>query len=186
MSDTIYPSPIDHPDFTSWINDQPRSLDSPNWNIWNNQTNANNATTNANYSYDGQYPYNRNYRYFGYSGGDRYNELFSKSSIQFMSKMITNKLNGIHPQGKKIIVPDETIISVADSVFTTAFANADQMQKMIVNFIVNKIKVEYDTLNYNNSLSVWVLKYDEDSGMKKFDGIKLNNKRRQYHNVWKY
>jgi hypothetical protein len=147
--------------------------------------NANNATTNAD-NYQGQYPYNPNYRYYGYQGDDRYNSLFNDHSLKFMQDMISNALQGVHPQGKRIVVPIDTIRSVADSVFQTGFANADQMQKMVISFIVNSIAQEYETITKNNSLSAWVQLYDTSTGMKKMDGIKLNNKQRAYYNVMRY
>ena len=60
------------------------------------------------------------------------------------------------------------------------------MQKMVISFIVNSIAQEYETLEKNNSLSAWVQLYDTSTGMKKMDGIKLNNKQRAYYNVMRY
>lgn len=148
--------------------------------------NANNVDTDAVAMYGEQYPYMSNYRYYGWQGSDRYNTLFSDASVKFMSKMITNMLYGVYPNKKTVVVPDETIRSVADSVYNSSFANADQMQKMVVNYIVNWIQSEADTINKNNNLSIWVQKYDTDTGMKKFDGIKLNQKQRSHYTVWKY
>jgi hypothetical protein len=38
----------------------------------------------------------------------------------------------------------------------------------------------------NNNLSIWVTKYDIDSGLQRINGIKLNNKRRNNYSYWKY
>ena len=103
-----------------------------------------------------------------------------------MQGMITKFLTGVHPEGKNIVVPKDTIRSVADSVFQTSFANADQMQKQIISFIVAQIKEEYITTQKNNNLNIWVTKYDIDSGMKQFDDVKLNNKQRSHYSYIKY
>ena len=150
-----------------------------------NNWNANNTSTDSR-TYEGEYPQNANYRYFGYQGGDRYATLFSDKSIKWMQSMITKFLTGVHPEGKQIVVPEDTIRSVADSVFQTSFANADQMQKQVVSFIVAQIKEEYDTIQKNNNLNIWVTKYDIDSGMKQFDDVKLNNKQRSHYSYIKY
>jgi hypothetical protein len=151
---------------------------------WGELINPNNVNSNYDFIYKGEHPINGNYRYYGWVGDDRYNELFCDRSVKFMSQMITNSLQGI--KNKPIVVPDATIRSVADSVFQTSFANANQMQKMVVNFIVDAIRDEYETIEKNNKLSAWVQKYDTDTGMKKFDSIKLNNKQRSHYTVWKY
>ena len=151
---------------------------------WGELINANNVNSEYDFIHKGQHPINGQYRYYGWVGDDRYNTLFPDKSIKFMSAMITNSLQGL--KDKPIVVPDVTIRSVADSVFQSSFANADQMQKMVVNFIVDSIREEHETIEKNNKLSAWVQKYDTDTGMKKFDTIKLNNKQRSHYTVWKY
>jgi hypothetical protein len=37
----------------------------------------------------------------------------------------------------------------------------------------------------NNKLSIWVTNYTPDTGMKQFDGIKLNKKQRSHYEYWK-
>ena len=107
-------------------------------------------------------------------------------SIKWMQGMVTKFLAGINPDGKKIIVSEEQIRSTADSVFQTSFANAEQMQKMTVSLIVRAIKDEYETLAKNSKLSIWVTKYDTESGLKQFDDVKLNNKQRSHYSYVKY
>ena len=103
-----------------------------------------------------------------------------------MSKMITHFLRGVHPEGKNIIVPESTIKSVGDSVFQNTFQSAQVMQEMIINFIVESIKAEYETVHKNNQLSAWVQKYDQETGLKQFNGVKLNNKMRSAYMQWRY
>jgi hypothetical protein len=168
----------------------------PYYKVWKNLTteynpfegakyNINNETTTSNV-YNGLHSINDNYRYFAWSAGDRYNTLMSNQSIQFMSKLITNGLKGVHPEGKNIIVPEDTIRSVADSIYETSVQSADVMQKMVINYIIGTIKNEYQTIENNNKLDIWVTKYDIESGLQQFNGVKLNNKQRHWGTIWNY
>jgi hypothetical protein len=117
-----------------------------------------------------------NYRVpIGYVGDQNYKTFMSDHSVAFMSKMITKYLQGVHPEGKNIIVPETTIRSVADSVFVNDINDAGTMQQMCISLIVNKIKEEYEQINQNNKLSIWVQNYDGAYGIKQFNGVKLNN-----------
>ncbi len=168
----------------------------PYYKVWKNLTteynpfegakyNINNETTTSDV-YKGLHSINNNYRYFAWSSGDRYDTLMSNQSVQFMSKLITNGLKGVHPEGKNIIVPDDTIRSVADSIYETSVQSADVMQKMVINYIIGTIKNEYQTIENNNKLDIWVTKYDVESGLQQFNGIKLNNKQRHWGTIWNY
>ena len=186
-----------HPDYLQWIAQRPipgeyetesplvykRDPKVPDWGA---VINSNNETTNYSDSYNGVYPVNGQFRYYGFVGADRYSSLFSDKSIKFMSQMITNGLKGSNPNGKPTVVPDATIRSVADSVFQTSFADAGEMQKMVVSYIINSIKTEADTIAKNNDLSIWVSKYDTDTGMKRISDIKLNKKQRSHYMAWRY
>jgi hypothetical protein len=55
-----------------------------------------------------------------------------------------------------------------------------------VSLIVRAIKDEYETIAKNNSYSIWVTKYDTESGLKQFDDVKLNNKQRSHYSYVKY
>jgi len=162
-----------HPDYSQYRDEQ------AGWNVagkgW--KANANNPSTSAS-TLKSIYPYNNGLRYANWEGSDRYHELFSKRSITFMQEMIMKGLKGVHPEGKNIIVKDDIIKSVADSIFNSSFSNAQQMQMMTINFIINHIRCEYQTIQQNNKLSIWVTNYGVESGMKKFNDIKLNDKSR--------
>jgi hypothetical protein len=70
-----------------------------------------------------------------------------------MGSVITNMLKGVHPEGKNIIMPDDTIRSVCDSIFENSPAHADVMSKMVINYIVDFVKTDYETTTKNNNLS---------------------------------
>ncbi len=114
-----------------------------------------------------------NYRYHKYEGRDRYNSIFSKQTVEHISREITKRLKGVHPQNKNIIVPNDTILSVIDSVhMKTSNASLDVMIEMVINYVVNQIKIEYETTEKNNKLSVWVSNYTLDTGMQLFSDVK--------------
>lgn len=145
----------------------------------------NNSTSTDNYA--GEFPLNSNYRYAaGYSANERYISLFSDRSIDFMRRMITKLLDGVHPEGKNIIVPASTVYSVADSVFQNTGQSVQVMQEMVINFIVQDLKTEWETIKKNNSLSPWVQRYDQASGLQQFNDIKLNNKMRSAYMQLRY
>ncbi len=168
----------------------------PYYKLWKNLTteytpfegakyNVNNETTTSD-TYKGLHSINDKYRYPLWTAGDRFNQLMSDQSVKFMSEVITKQLKGVHPEGKNIIVPNDTIRSVADSIYQTSQQSADVMQKMVINYITNAIKLEYETIDNNNKLDIWVTKYDIDSGLQQFNGIKLNNKQRHWGTMWNY
>jgi hypothetical protein len=154
--------------------------------FFSTQHNGNNPSTSTD-NYKGEAPINGQYRYVvGYQGNDRYITFFNVNSINFMSKMITALLKGVHPQGKNIIVPNETIESVADSVFQNTGQSAQVMQEMVINYIVESIKTEYANEQKNNAYSPWVQRYDQETGLKQFSDVKLNNKMRSAYMQWRY
>jgi hypothetical protein len=131
--------------------------------------------------------YNKEYRYQIYaSETEKQRLLFSPWSIKLMQNQIAFFLKGVHPENLNIIVPEKTIVQVADSFYENTVAHLEVLQAMIVKFIVNAIREEYETINQNNKLSIWVTKYDTDSGLKRFNDIKLNNKRRRPYNMFTY
>jgi hypothetical protein len=150
------------------------------------QHNGNNPSTSATIL-SGEFPLNSNYRYSGgYQPSDRYMTLFNDRSIKFMSGMITKQLAGVHPENKNIVVPEETIKSVADSVFQNTFQSANVMQQMVVNYIVDFVRTDFENTAKNNSLSAWVQKYDQSTGLKQFADIKLNETGRRSYFQWRY
>jgi hypothetical protein len=110
--------------------------------------------------------------------------LFSEPSIRKMSNQITYFLKGVSE--KDIIVPDEFIIEVSDSFYQNTPASLEQLQMMIVKYIVEYVKQEVYTIDKNNKLSIWVTKYDVESGLKQTSDVKLNNKRRAYYSYFSY
>ena len=151
-----------------------------------NQYTPTSVTDNSLDIYKGLGDVNVNYRYLFFRSQDTYNAFMSQSSMRLMSTEITRKLEGVHPEGKNIIVPDDMIRSVADSMYENSRMDINVLQEMTINYIVNSIRTEYDVINNNNKLSIWVTKYDIDSGLQRTNGIKLNRKQRNSYYYWKY
>lgn len=129
--------------------------------------------------------YNSNIRYAQYSSQTTKEVfLFSEPSIRKMSQQITFFLKGV--SDKDIIVPDDFIVKVSDSFYENTPATLEQLQIMIVKYIVDYVKQEIYTIDKNNKLSIWVTKYDVESGIKQTSDIKLNNKRRAYYSYFSY
>lgn len=132
--------------------------------------------------------YNRNFRYAvsQASHTQKENDLFSPESISLIQRIIAINTKGIDKEGRNIIVPEKTIRSVCDSFYENTVAQTDVLQMMIANFITNAIIEEHEQQEQNNKLSVWITKYDIDSGMRQVPAIKLNNKRRPYTSYFSY
>jgi hypothetical protein len=117
-----------------------------------------------------------------------YTNLFSQPSINWISAQITLRLRGVHPEGKDIVVPDYTILSVADSWYNGTQLSIEMLQEMTILHIVDIIKNDYQTMEQNDKLSAWVQLYDMTTGMNKWDkgAIKLNEKRGTSYYSWNY
>ena len=156
------------------------------YTYWTPQNNANNDSTSYTHM-SGEFPINTNYRYAaGFNVNQRFLAFNSDASIKYMSAIITKMLKGIHPEGKNIIVPEATIRSVADSVYQNTGQSAEVMQQMVISYIVDWIKTEYENTEKNNSYSAWVQKYDQSTGLQQFNNVKLNKKMRSPYMQWRY
>ena len=68
----------------------------------------------------------------------------------------------------------------------TSNASLDVMIEMVINYVVNQIKTEYEVTEKNNKLSIWVSNYTLDTGMQRFSDVKLNRKTRLAYTAWRY
>jgi hypothetical protein len=106
-----------------------------------------------------------------------YYRFFSTRNIAFISAEITDRLKGVHPEGKNIIVPVDQIISVMDSVYANNHRDPDVMTMITITYIVDYISLDYGIEKYNDSLNNWIIKYIPESGMVAYPKIKLREKR---------
>lgn len=62
---------------------------------------------------------NSNYNKFvGYEQNPDLNNFFSNDTVSFISKKVTQLLEGVHPENKHIVVPDKNIVAVMNQVYT--------------------------------------------------------------------
>jgi hypothetical protein len=116
-----------------------------------------------------------------------YYTFFCTENLDYISLEITNRLKGVHPDGKNIIVPKETILSVMDNIYNHTFPDPDKMTMMVIEFITNHISNEFGIEANNNKLSAWIQIYPEESGMQRHPQIKLKEKTiSQYTTQWNY
>ncbi len=128
------------------------------------------------------------YRYVAYTStrDPNYLELFTKVSVDWISLQITLRLQGVHPEGKKIVVPDETILTVLDSFFNKLNLKPEQIREQVVMYIVEQVKNDFQITEQNDKLSAWVMKYDVTTGLRRYSDIKLNEKRGTHFYSWNY
>ena len=108
---------------------------------------------------------------------DCYYLFFSKQNILNISYEVTKRLNGIHPDGKNIIVSDENILSVMDSIYNSTYKDVQKMTMMTIAYIVDAITTEFNTIEQNNKLNIWISQYTDDWGIKQVPKLKMREKR---------
>lgn len=153
------------------LNYLPSATDSQRYNVDTNSVN----------------PWYRNVSYTAANDPD-YRSLFNKQSVQWMSDQITARLKGVHPEGKNILVPKETILSVADSFYQNTQLTVEMLQEMIILKIVEQIRQDFELTKQNNKLSAWVQLYSMDTGLKQWSDAEdwINQKRRTHFYHWNY
>jgi hypothetical protein len=118
--------------------------------------------------------WNRNHRITG-----SLNDYFSPETVEMISAKITELTQGIDPDGRPIIVPNERICSVMSDVYlgyrpktqdiysryiVPPSAPENMVQDMInrtIEVIYSNIKTSLNTERNNSKLSIWATKYSE-------------------------
>lgn len=104
-------------------------------------------------------------------------KFFSKKNINYISFEVTKRLEGVHPDGKHIIVSENNIISVMDSIYNNTFRDVDKMTMMVICFIVDTIRDEYEIEKQNNNLNIWVTNFLPQYNIQQTPKIKLRERR---------
>jgi hypothetical protein len=130
------------------------------------------------------------YRHVQYAGYDNknYTELFTKHSVQWMSLQISLRLRGVHPEGKTIVVPDSSILTVADSFFNGTQLTIATIQEMVVMHIVDQVKNDFELIQQNDKLNIWQTLYSMDTGLQRISQVSshINDRRPTHHYAWNY
>lgn len=108
---------------------------------------------------------------------DVYYTFFGKDNVNYISTEITKRLAGVHSDGKNIIVPNDTIFSVMDSMYKNTYKDVDKLTIMTIGYIVDYISAEFQTEQQNNNLNIWIINYPPSSGLQRTSKIKLREKR---------
>ena len=126
-----------------------------------------------NEAYETNYP---KYSLYEYSDEPVRHAFFNTSNLRYISNTITKKLQGVHPEGKKIIVPDQEILKMMTNVSLNNYNDINLMNDMVVNIIVDYIKDEFEMTAENNKLNIWVTQYTPDTTLRRNSEIKIRNK----------
>lgn len=116
------------------------------------------------------------YSLYKYSDEEVRDKFLNSSNLRFISDMITLKLEGVHPKGKKIVVPDQEILKMMTNVSLNNYYDIKLMNEMVINIIVNYIKDEFEVSEQNNKLNIWVTQYTSDTGLRRNPEIKIREK----------
>lgn len=124
-------------------------------------------------AYETNYP-----RYVGYQVSDTpiRQEFFSLQNLRYISAEITKQLEGVHPEGKTIMFPDQQILQMMTDVSLNNYNDMKLMNEMTIAIVVNQIKDLYETITQNNKLNIWTTQYTKDTGLSRVSEIKLREK----------
>lgn len=130
--------------------------------------------------------YNPLYNWFG---DEKYASLISAVNVNLISEKITQQLEGVHPEGKRIVVPDNTIRHVLSSKFK--LFPSFEPTKIIdetVGHIVGFIRHEFQAIKTNQQYSIWttVLGDDNEHGLRATPPIKTLQRKRNPIMIWNY
>ena len=104
---------------------------------------------------------------------------FSQQNVDMISRKLTELLDGVDRQGRKMVIPDTTIRSVMSAIYAGRPGNPRDMTDMVMNTIVTQVKDETDIIEQNNKLSQWVVQYNGDYGIKGYPEQKRQIRRRR-------
>lgn len=126
---------------------------------------------------------------------------FNINVVNTISKKLTQLLMGVHPENRRIIIPNKNIAHIMDSVYQnfrpetgdiftrytipSGLSSDDYIQSMIdqtIEIIYSQVKNNYEIDENNKKLSVWttVLGNFNDQGLRAYAPIKTLNKHPQY------
>lgn len=117
------------------------------------------------------------FRYVGWNEKNTTAEaFFSRKTVGLISRRVSELTKGVHPQNKIIIVPDEQIVNVMDSIYQyyrpptgdiytrLVIPNNERndlsyLIDQVIEVITNHIVTEYMMVENNQKLSAWVQVY---------------------------
>jgi hypothetical protein len=146
-----------------------------------------------------EYMLDQNYnRYVGWDEtGCHIQEFYSPETVKLISAKVTELTDGVDERNRKIVVPDQSIINVMNSIESSyrpsvgdihtrynvpKGAPTDYKQEMIdqtIQMIVNDIKINLGMEQNNAKLTAWTTVYGDfnEHGLRGHDIIKVRNKK---------
>ena len=142
---------------------------------------------------------NSNYNKFvGYEQTQDLNDFFNQNTVQLISKKVSELLQGVHPENKRIVVPDKNIVAVMNQVYTNfrppvgdiysryhipsqgktqdyTAEMIDQVIETITSYVRNTMEMEEN----NSKLTVWTKVYGDFNahGLRRYSTMKVRLKR---------
>lgn len=143
--------------------------------------------------------------YVGWEHSSSWNEnlkyLYSIENLTNLQKIITKSLEGVHPEGKDIIVPVEEIASSLSNIYENANRtqigdihsryivpqetprnDCKTINEQTIQAIVSLLRTQFQVEKNNKKLTVWNTLYGDfnKEGLRAYPPIKLRNKHPQY------
>jgi hypothetical protein len=106
-----------------------------------------------------------------------------------ISKEITDRLKGVHPEGKNIIVPHKSIFEISNLFYDIHKKHPDEVIPCTIEHIVTDVKYSYVQEIDNSNLTAWNMKYDgTNAGITSYNGVRVNNNKIKSENsiAWTY
>ena len=146
-----------------------------------------------------------NMRYVGWdSNGLGYGILMSDITVSLVSQKCTELLAGVHPEGRPIVFPKQSIVNVLDGVYqshtprvgdiysrdiqaeTTQRNDVVEMINRAIKIITSQVRNEYEIAEQNSKLSVWTTVYGDfnEHGLRQHAPItQINNRGPSRHQI---
>lgn len=135
-----------------------------------------------------------NYEDLRYSGRECDNPIFDKNTIKYISQKVTENLEGLDSKNRSIIVPDNTIVNVLDTVYNNYVPSVGGLYKKNIQYskyehvIAHTIDIIVDDVSYNisrdicnSNRTIWTTLLGDfnDHKLRSHPPIKIRNKRPQ-------
>lgn len=135
------------------------------------------------------------------AGNDKVAFLFSKKNLEYLSNTISEALQGVDPQNRKIIVPDDKICNILNTVYEKGTRpnigdihsryiiepiqtrnDIKDINNQTIGIIVSAIRDELETTENNKTLTVWNTLYGDFNpvGLRQHPIIKIRKRHPQY------
>jgi len=134
-------------------------------------------------------------------GNEKVAFIFSKQNVDYLSATISDALTGVDPEGRRIIIPDDKIVNVLNSVYLNGTRpnigdihsrfivpsietrnDVRDINNQTIAIIVSYIKNEIQMAENNKKLTIWSTLYGDfnEQGLRAHPTIKIRKRHPQY------